>query len=115
MSCGVGHRCNSDPVLLWCRLAATAQIRPLHMLWVSLGTSTCCGFGPPKTKQNKTKQTLNFRLEDKDKGNLQKVKEEGKQSKNRRKKDKKTRGQVQGIEHLNNRRAEREKRENQII
>ena len=31
MSCGVGHRCNSDPMLLWlwCRLAATALIRPL--------------------------------------------------------------------------------------
>ena len=29
MSCGVGHRCGSDPVLLWlwCRLAA--PIRPL--------------------------------------------------------------------------------------
>ena len=31
MSCGVGHRCGLDPVLLWlwCRLAATAQIGPL--------------------------------------------------------------------------------------
>ena len=31
MSCGVGHRCGSDPELLWlrCRLAATAPIRPL--------------------------------------------------------------------------------------
>ena len=31
MSCGVGHRHGSDPVLLWlwCRLAATALIRPL--------------------------------------------------------------------------------------
>ena len=31
MSCGVGHRCGSDPGLLclWCRLAATAPIRPL--------------------------------------------------------------------------------------
>ena len=108
MSCGVGHRCNSDPVLLWCRLAATAQIRPLA--W-----EPPHAVGSAPQKQNKTKQTLNFRLEDKDKGNLQKVKEEGKQSKNRRKKDKKTRGQVQGIEHLNNRRAESEKRENQII
>ena len=28
VTCGVGHRCSSDPALLclWCRLAATAQI-----------------------------------------------------------------------------------------
>ena len=31
MSCGVGCRCSSDPVLLWlwCRLAAVAPIQPL--------------------------------------------------------------------------------------
>ena len=31
MSCGVSHKCGSDPTLLglWCRLAATALIRPL--------------------------------------------------------------------------------------
>ena len=31
MSCGIGHRCGSDPVLLWlwCRLATTALIRSL--------------------------------------------------------------------------------------
>ena len=31
MSCGVGHRCGLDPVLLWLwrRLAATAPIGPL--------------------------------------------------------------------------------------
>jgi len=31
MSCGVGRRCGSDPVLLWLlhRLTATAPIRPL--------------------------------------------------------------------------------------
>ena len=30
MSCGVARRCGSDPTLLWlwCRLAATAPIRP---------------------------------------------------------------------------------------
>ena len=30
MSCGVGHRCGSDPALLWLwhRPAATAPIRP---------------------------------------------------------------------------------------
>ena len=31
VSCGVGHKHGSDPALLWlwCRLAATAPIRPL--------------------------------------------------------------------------------------
>ena len=31
MSCDVGHRCGSDPVLLWlwCSLAAIALIQPL--------------------------------------------------------------------------------------
>ena len=31
MSCGVGYRCNSDPVLLWlwCRPVATTHIGPL--------------------------------------------------------------------------------------
>ena len=31
VSCGVGHRCGSDPMWLWlwCRLAAAAPIRPL--------------------------------------------------------------------------------------
>ena len=29
MSCGVGCRCSSDPVLLWCRPAAAALIEPL--------------------------------------------------------------------------------------
>ena len=27
--CGVGRRCGSDPMMLWCRLAAVALIRPL--------------------------------------------------------------------------------------
>ena len=31
VSCGVGHRCSSDPasLWLWCRLAATVPILPL--------------------------------------------------------------------------------------
>ena len=29
MSCGVGHRCGWDPMLLWYRPTATAQIPPL--------------------------------------------------------------------------------------
>ena len=28
-SCSIGHRCNSDPALLWCRPAAAALISPL--------------------------------------------------------------------------------------
>ena len=31
MSCGVGHRHGSDPMLLWCRPAAAAPIRPLAL------------------------------------------------------------------------------------
>ena len=56
MSCGVGHRCGSDLVLLWlwCKLAASALIRPLA--W---GTSIChrCG---PKNKQTNKQKTYNF-------------------------------------------------------
>ena len=39
MSCGVGHRCGSDPELLWlwCRMAAAALIQPPN-----LGVSICC-------------------------------------------------------------------------
>ena len=46
MSCGVGHRCGSDPALLWlwCGLAATALIRPLAM---------CHGCSPPQKKEKK--------------------------------------------------------------
>ena len=29
MACGVGHRCGSDVVWLWCRPTAVASIRPL--------------------------------------------------------------------------------------
>ena len=29
MSCGVGRRCDSDPIWLWSRLAAIAPIGPL--------------------------------------------------------------------------------------
>jgi len=29
MSCGIGCRCSSDLVLLWCRLAATVPVQPL--------------------------------------------------------------------------------------
>ena len=54
MSCGVGSRLGSDPVLLW------LWHRPMADLTPSLGTSTCCGYGHKKHKQKKqkTKKTL---------------------------------------------------------
>ena len=50
LCCGIGHRCGSDPALLWlwCRPEATAPMRP-----PSLGTSICRGCGPKKTKKKK--------------------------------------------------------------
>ena len=53
MSCGVGHRCGSDRVLLWLwhRLAAVALIQPL-----SLGTSMCAGCSPLKKKRKEKKE-----------------------------------------------------------
>ena len=52
MSCGVGHRCGLDPVLLWlwCRLMAAAPIRPLA--W-----EPPCVMGVAKEVAKKTKQT----------------------------------------------------------
>ena len=49
VSCGVGCRHDSDPVLLWlwCRWATTALIGP-----PSLGTSLCCVCSPKKTNNN---------------------------------------------------------------
>ena len=51
MSCGVGWRRNSDPVLLrlWYRLVATAPIKPL--------ASICHRCGPKKTKRKKKKNS----------------------------------------------------------
>ena len=50
MSCGVGDRRGSDPVLLWLwhRLASTAPIRPLA--WE---TPYAAGSGPRKGKKTK--------------------------------------------------------------
>ena len=52
MSCGVGHRCVSDPALLWpwCRPADTAPIRPLA--W-ELPYAT--GSSPRKRQKDKKK------------------------------------------------------------
>ena len=61
MSCGVGRRCGSDPVLLWlwCRPATTAPIRPLA--W-QLPYAT--GMALEKTKrQEKKKKELNLMLQ----------------------------------------------------
>ena len=51
MSCGVGGRCGSDPVLLWLwhRLAAVAPIGPLA--WKS---PYAAGVAPPKKGVQKT-------------------------------------------------------------
>ena len=55
MSCGVGHRCDSDPTLLWlwCRKAAIALIWAL--IW-ELPHAVGMALKRPKTKQNKTKK-----------------------------------------------------------
>ena len=51
MNCGVGHRCSSDPALLWLwrRPAATALIRPLA--WESPYTTGAALENTKKTKQ----------------------------------------------------------------
>ena len=52
MSCGIGHKCYSDPTLLWlwCRPAAAAPIRPLA--WELLYASGV----PLKSKKKKKKE-----------------------------------------------------------
>ena len=52
MSCGVGHRCGSDPVVLWLwrRSAATAPIGPLA--W---GPPYTAGVALEKAKRQKNK------------------------------------------------------------
>ena len=56
MSCGVGHRCGSDPQLLWlwCTLAATALIGPLA--W-ELPYATGVTLNKNKKKQKKKNPT----------------------------------------------------------
>ena len=48
MSRGVGHRCGSDPKLIWYMLAAIAPIQPL--VW---GMSICRMFSPKKHKKKR--------------------------------------------------------------
>ena len=62
MSCGVGHRCGSELMLLWlwCRLTVAALILPLAWeLPYAMGTAT---HPPPKKerKKKKTTQVLNL-------------------------------------------------------
>ena len=56
VSCGIGHRCISDPKLLWCRLTAPAQIRPLS--WeIPYATGVVLKSKKPQTnKKNKNPQ-----------------------------------------------------------
>ena len=58
MSCGVGRRCGLDPMLLWlwCRLAATASIRPPAMeLPYAAGAALEKAKGQKKKKKKKKK------------------------------------------------------------
>ena len=57
MSCGVGHRCGSDPALLWLwrRPVATAPIRPLA--WEP---SYAAGVALEKAKRQKKKKIATF-------------------------------------------------------
>ena len=66
MSCGEGCRRGSDPALLWlwCRLAATALIRPLA--WES-PYATGAALEKAKSQNQKTKQNKN--LETNENGN----------------------------------------------
>ena len=52
VSCGVGHRCSSDLMLLrlWCRLVATALIRPLA--WEPPYETGAALKDPPKKKKS---------------------------------------------------------------
>ena len=56
MSCGVGCRRGSDPVLLWCRPVATAPIQPLD--WQFPHTP---GKALKRKKKKKKKIHLNFK------------------------------------------------------
>ena len=62
MNCGVGHRCSSDPALLWLwsRLGATAPIGPLA--W-----EPPCAMGAALKRPKKKKKVF---LKKRKKGNL---------------------------------------------
>ena len=54
MSCGVGHRCGSDPALLWHVLAAAAPVQPLA--WELLCVP--CATGAALKKQEKNNNNM---------------------------------------------------------
>ena len=51
VSCAVGHRCSSDPTLLW--------YRPASVSTPSLGTSICHRYGPKKQKNKNSNNKKN--------------------------------------------------------
>ena len=55
MSCGVGLRCGSDPMLLWLWLAAAALIGPLD-LEVPYATDVALKRGGEKRKEGRKKK-----------------------------------------------------------
>ena len=61
MSCGVGHRHGSDPVLLWlwCRLVAVALVHPLA--WES-PYAVGVALKRQKNKNNNNKKSINNSL-----------------------------------------------------
>ena len=52
MSCGVGHRCGLDPVLLCCGVGSCVAAD----LTLSMGTSMCHTCGPKNTKKKKNQK-----------------------------------------------------------
>ena len=58
MSCGVGHRRGLDPELLWCRLVATALIRPLAQEPPYATGEALENVKQKDKKKQKTKKTL---------------------------------------------------------
>ena len=63
MSCGVVHRCSSNPALLWlwCRLEATALIQPLA--WEPpYATGTALKSQKPKAKKKKKKKIQLYKV-----------------------------------------------------
>ena len=61
MSCGIGHRLGLDPALpwLWCRLVATASIRPLA--WEPPYAAAAAFKRQKKKKKKKEKNIYNKR------------------------------------------------------
>ena len=70
MSCSAGHRCSSDPVLLWlwCRLAAAALIQLLAWKFpYAAGVALKKAKNKNKTKRKKKKKQINKQTNKKNK------------------------------------------------